>query len=106
MTTISRRGFLGVFGAAAVGAVLDPERLLWVPGQKTIFLPSVVPAPSNTFLTIDQITREALEVLRRQLVLSDRISREYGDPFDVTGHETGTAIMMRVPKRYPIVISP
>jgi hypothetical protein len=49
MTTISRRGFLGVFGAAAVGAVLDPERLLWVPGQKTIFLPSVGPAPSNTF---------------------------------------------------------
>ncbi|MES2460567.1 MAG: hypothetical protein V4671_08275, partial [Armatimonadota bacterium] len=32
---------LSLLGAAAAGAVLDPERLLWVPGQKTIFLPSI-----------------------------------------------------------------
>lgn len=38
-----RREFLRVFGAAAAAAVLDPERLLWVPGRKTIFLPSVLP---------------------------------------------------------------
>jgi hypothetical protein len=37
---IDRRGFLRLFGAAAAAAVLDPERLLWVPGQKTIFIPS------------------------------------------------------------------
>lgn len=36
-----RRLFLRTLAAAAVGAALDPERLLWVPGQKTIFLPSV-----------------------------------------------------------------
>jgi hypothetical protein len=39
---IDRRGFLRLFGAAAAAAVLDPERLLWVPGQKTIFLPPIV----------------------------------------------------------------
>lgn len=37
---MDRRWFLRALGAAAVGAVLDPEKLLWVPGQKTIFLPS------------------------------------------------------------------
>lgn len=37
----SRRQFFGILGAALAGATLDPERLLWVPGQKTIFLPSV-----------------------------------------------------------------
>lgn len=36
---VSRRGFLGAIAAALV---LDPERALWVPGAKKIFLP---PAP-------------------------------------------------------------
>lgn len=36
---MNRRRFLSLFGAAAAGAVLDPERLLWVPGAKTIVLP-------------------------------------------------------------------
>lgn len=43
---LSRRGFLGILGTAAVSAgvgaaffELDPERLLWTPGERTIFLP-------------------------------------------------------------------
>ncbi len=36
----SRRGFLGVLGAALAGAVLDPERALWVPGARTISIPA------------------------------------------------------------------
>lgn len=35
---IGRRGFLSLLAAASAGMVLDPERLLWRPGQKTIFL--------------------------------------------------------------------
>ena len=38
-----RRAFLGLLTAAAAGLVLDPERLLWVPGRKTIFV--MPPAP-------------------------------------------------------------
>lgn len=34
-----RRAFLGALASLAATAVLDPERLLWVPGQKTIFVP-------------------------------------------------------------------
>jgi hypothetical protein len=40
----SRRGFLGLLGttvaATAAALELDPEKLLWVPGRKTIFLPA------------------------------------------------------------------
>lgn len=36
MIAMGRRGFLGVFAALA----LDPERLLWVPGQRLISIPA------------------------------------------------------------------
>ena len=46
MTEISRRGFLGALGASAaafaVACELDPDLALWVPGQKTIFIPNTV----------------------------------------------------------------
>lgn len=34
---MNRRFFLRTIAAASAGAVIDPEQLLWVPGQKTIF---------------------------------------------------------------------
>lgn len=38
---MNRRDMLKLFTSGVVGAmVLDPEKLLWVPGEKTIFLPS------------------------------------------------------------------
>jgi len=44
MTEIGRRGFLGLLGASvaatAAALELDPERALWVPGEKSFFLPS------------------------------------------------------------------
>ncbi|MCR4375867.1 MAG: hypothetical protein NUW22_13555 [Acidobacteria bacterium] len=47
---MDRRRFLHLFGAAAAGLALDPERALWVPGAKRIFLPLVVHAvPSLAF---------------------------------------------------------
>lgn len=38
-STLVRRNFLGLFGGAVAAAVLDPERLLWVPGKKLISVP-------------------------------------------------------------------
>lgn len=49
---IGRRGFLGILAAAVAGAAFDPERLMWVPGQKTIFIP---PPP-------EVISAEALQI--------------------------------------------
>lgn len=39
MNGMNRRSFLSLLSTAMV---LDPERLLWIPGKKTIFIP---PAP-------------------------------------------------------------
>ncbi len=36
---LSRRSFLGLLGAGTAAMVLDPEALLWRPGQRTIFIP-------------------------------------------------------------------
>ena len=51
---IGRRAFIRTLAtaAAAVAAyeVIDPERMLWVPGQKAIFLP-----PAKTFERADLI---------------------------------------------------
>lgn len=42
---MNRRPFLAGITAAVGGLVLDPERLLWVPGRKSIFdLGTSVPA--------------------------------------------------------------
>lgn len=49
---MNRRGFLATFAAVAAGVVLDPERLLWLPGAKTIFLP----APKPTLATSEALT--------------------------------------------------
>lgn len=38
----SRRGFLAALAAAVV---LDPERMLWVPGAKKIFIPPLLWVP-------------------------------------------------------------
>lgn len=38
---MNRRAFLKTLAAAVAGATLDPEKLLWIPGQKKIFLPPV-----------------------------------------------------------------
>lgn len=37
---LNRRGFIAALAAFASGTVLDPERLLWVPGAKTISIPA------------------------------------------------------------------
>lgn len=37
---MDRRAFLGLSAMGAAGLALDPERLLWVPGAKKIFVPS------------------------------------------------------------------
>lgn len=39
----NRRGFFGVAGSLMATAVLDPERLLWVPGKTLISIPSERP---------------------------------------------------------------
>ena len=37
---MNRRSFLSMLGVGAAATAFDPERLLWVPGVKTIFVPA------------------------------------------------------------------
>lgn len=39
---MKRRGFLGTVLAGVAGFALDPDMVLWVPGEKTIFIPKPV----------------------------------------------------------------
>lgn len=62
-----RRFFLRLFALGVVGHELDIDRLLWVPGQKTIFI------PDSIGLTESQIIQIELERLKpRILTLFDR----------------------------------
>lgn len=55
---MNRRGFLGVLSAAFAGAVLDPERLLWVPRQKTIFVMPPIVQPRGVNPNLGQMVAE------------------------------------------------
>jgi hypothetical protein len=55
---------------------------------------------SNTLLTDDLITNEALAVLRNQFVLASRALRPVDDLFGQTGMKAGDTIRVRVPVRY------
>lgn len=44
--SLSRRNLLKLIASGVVGHTLDIDRLLWVPGEKTIFIPSL----KDTFL--------------------------------------------------------
>jgi hypothetical protein len=57
------RRLLSGGAAFAAGHVLDVERLLWVPGARTFFLPSPRSAP---LLTIGDITRESMRLLKER----------------------------------------
>lgn len=46
---VTRRGFLTSLTAFAAAAVLDPERLLWRPGTKSIFIPTAAPVGEALF---------------------------------------------------------
>ena len=57
---MKRRHFLASMLTAASAMVLDPDKLLWIPGQKTIFIPS---APLPRVLDLDEINAFAFRIL-------------------------------------------
>lgn len=97
MTDLSRRQFLLRFGSAAVAAaalpMIDVERLLWVPGQKTIFLPSRTP--------LDMWVVESLKVLQQTLTFSAHVNRQYDDLWRQK-LQVGDSVSIRLPRRYTL----
>ena len=53
----------------------------------------------NSLLTIDMITRKALEILENNLVLTRNVNRQYDDSFAVEGAKIGSTLRIRLPDR-------
>ena len=54
---------------------------------------------SNSLLTIDMITRKALEIFENNLVLTRNVNRAYDDSFAVEGAKIGSTLRIRLPDR-------
>lgn len=106
-----RRAFLKTaLVGVAVAATVDVEQLLWTPGEKTIFLPTLdktvvlldetVFANYNTLLDTDWIAKDLLRDLERNLDLVGRFSRQYDAQFSGRRARVGDTVLVRVPKRF------
>ena len=54
---------------------------------------------ANSILTIDMITRKALEILENNLVITRNVNRQYDDSFAVSGAKIGSTLRIRLPDR-------
>jgi hypothetical protein len=55
---------------------------------------------SNTILTIDMITREALRLAHEKAVFVGTINRQFDDTFGETGAKQGDTLRIRIPSQY------
>ena len=94
---IDRRAFLRALGfgtvaaAAAATSVLDLERLLWIPGERVIVLPSV----GNTLITPTWMSKELMRTFVNDLKFASFVSREY-DQIPVIG----SRVTVSLPRRF------
>ena len=54
---------------------------------------------ANSTLTIDMITRKALEILENNLVITRNVNRQYDDSFANEGAKIGSTLRIRLPDR-------
>lgn len=91
---LSRRQFLrGALIATTAAALVDVDQLLWMPGEKTIFLPEC-----EVYTTLDWVARDALSTLENNLRMISRFNRAYDRRFD--GVRVGDTVQVWIPKRF------
>lgn len=61
---------------------------------------------SNNLLTISDITNESLMILENEMVVADKVNREYDDKFGVDGAKIGYTINVRKPARFKGTMGP
>lgn len=57
---------------------------------------------ANTLLTIADITNEGLMILENELVVADKINKEYDDRFGLDGAKIGYTVNIRKPARFTV----
>jgi hypothetical protein len=95
-TFLRRLGF-GTMSAAAAVCTFDIEKLLWVPGEKTIILPieRCVRDGGNTFITPEWLTRETAALWKKNISLAAYFDAEYdGKPHIVPMRYRGQTQMV------------
>jgi hypothetical protein len=71
---MNRRSFLSLLGSGALGAAahtLDLDKLLWVPGQKTIFLPPLPAVASDSKIGISIRFVKEWDIVRPPLLFHE-----------------------------------
>ena len=95
--SIGRRGFLRALAMGAFGLTLDVDRLLWGPGAKTIFIPSV---HHNALIGPEWVMREVARQFVNNLKFAANINRSY-DRLWV--NQSLVVAMPRLPARYAVL---
>jgi len=90
-TFLVRLGF-GTVSAAAAILTFDVEKLLWVPGERSIFIPAPL-AGGNTLITPELITREVATMWKNQIQFT---TKWFGALTNAEWHLDGTPISIRV----------
>jgi hypothetical protein len=98
---IGRRQFLRTLSSTALVATAaalvpggDLERLIWIPGEKTIFLPSLDDGPV-LLLTPEWVVRDAMRVLTNNLQFVKALNRDYDEHMLQRGGQMGLLVPMR-----------
>lgn len=78
---MDRRAFLrtALIGLSAAG-VVDVDKLLWMPGEKTILIPDLIEIEAvcgNRLVSADWVAREALRILEKNLTFAAQVNRSY-----------------------------
>ena len=91
---MDRRTFITLLSAGAIGNLaLDPEKLLWVPGAKKIFIPP--PCDADMLRLLDAKMREAVVAMRqclREFLFTPDPVLEYFKSRDIATYEGGSTI--------------
>lgn len=108
--SLTRRAFLRATAiTAAAGLVLDPERLLWVPGAKVWFLPPERPillGLSNYYMPVEVVDGRVLREIYHPSELGERWTRavaesSLGDLITIPGvhpvNPSTNIVMVRLP---------
>lgn len=96
---MNRRGFLGsILAACAAPAIVRADSLMRiVPREATIITSTdgITWGAANRLLTIDEITRETLKVLERNMVFGQSVNRDVPDWY--YGYGSGKHVIVRRP---------
>lgn len=92
---MNRRSFLKLIAAGAAAETLDLDKLLWIPGQKTIFLPTLREPSISEILVLEyeRILPEIARLFERDDTFYKIIKK-------------GSEVVNSRPMRIPLIIKP